>query len=182
MIIYNTTKFDGAEIKKSILADNKYKLIKQLIIFGVLFILGSILLVLGLLYETTETVFTMGIGLVIFSILYFLFSLLKTLKERKNVDKNFEYEINNTLIYEYTFREEKFILNIKMGDRTSKLELFYNSLKRIVNTSDQIIFVVSNMDAYKCKKDGFKTKKEEELFFFGLKKHNIKIKDKTNKS
>ena len=75
MIIYNTTKFDGAEIKKSILADNKYKLIKQLIIFGVLFILGSILLILGLLYETTETVFTMGIGLVIFSILYFLFSL-----------------------------------------------------------------------------------------------------------
>ena len=35
--------------------------------------------------------------------------------------------------------------------------------------------------AYKCKKANFINPKEEELFFYGLKKHDIKIIDKIKK-
>ena len=74
--------------------------------------------------------------------------------------------------------EEKFKVNIIVGDRTSKKEYFYKGLKKIKNYNDYIVFVLGGRTSYKCKKEGFIDKKQEELFFFGLNKHKIKVIDK----
>ena len=81
-------------------------------------------------------------------------------------------------MYDYSFHEEKFKLVVKVGDRTNKMEPFYKNLKKILNYEDMIVFVLNGGEAYKCKKSGFADKKQEELFFFGLKKHNIKVTNK----
>ena len=100
----------------------------------------------------------------------------------KRVDEDFKYEITNGVIYEYSFHEEKLKLNIKVGDRSNKSEIFYTNLKKIVNYKDVIVFVVAAGNSYKCKKIGFTDKRQEELFFFGLKKHDIKIVDKSEQN
>ena len=108
---------------------------------------------------------TFGLGLIIFAVLSIAYNLFKYFRMKNRVDKDFEYEINHGIVYDYSFHEEKFKLTISVGDRTSKMEPFYKGLKKILNYDDMIIFVLSTGDAYKCKKNGFSDERQEELFF-----------------
>jgi hypothetical protein len=178
MVINNRTVFDGQEVKKSIIDENTYSFFKRLIIIIVFLILGILISIFSIKEGADSLYFTLGIALIIFAVLSLGYNLFKFFRMKKRIDKDFEYEITHGIIYDYSFHEEKFKLTITVGDRTSKMEPFYKGLKKILNYEDVIIFVISTGDAYKCKKEGFSDKRQEELFFYGLKKHNIKITNK----
>ncbi|MDE7385493.1 MAG: hypothetical protein K2M84_07030, partial [Anaeroplasmataceae bacterium] len=54
----------------------------------------------------------------------------------------------------------------------------YNALKKIIEYDDKICFIIGENDFYICKKENFASKKEMEIFFYGLAKHKTKIKKK----
>lgn len=178
MIVKNTTKFVREEIKQSILEENNWTFMKRLIVALLFFVLGLLMTIFNLNSSQDSLPLIIGIGCIAYAIFSSLMNFFKLMKMKKNIDKDFEYEFTHGIIYEYTFHEEKFGLIIKVGNRTSKVEEFYKNLKKIVNYPDIIVFVFSTGDAYKCKKENFKNPKEEELFFYGLKKHKIKVIDK----
>ena len=178
MVIKNITKFEEKEIKQSILDDNMWDFTKRLILIAVFFLLGLFITIFNINNSNDSLNFTLGIGFMAFGVFSFFFHSYKLNKMKKNIYKDLEYEFKHGIIYEYSFHEEKFGLTIKVGEKVSKMEAFYKNLKKIVNYNETIVFVLSNGHAYKCKKSSFNTPKEEELFFYGLKKHNIKITDK----
>ena len=178
MVIKNKTIFDGQEVKETILKDNKITFFKKVLITFSFLILGIFITIFSVKEDSETLYLTFGIGLILFSVLSFSYNLVKYLKMKKKVDIDFKYEITHGIIYDYSFHEEKFKLTIKVGDRTSKMEAFYKGLKKIINYDNEIVFVVSSGNSYKCKKCGFVDKKQEELFFYGLSKHDIKVKNK----
>ena len=181
MVIKNKTVFNSEEVKKSIINENRLTLLRKMIIVVVIFIMGILITVLSL-SKDDSIYFVLGLGCMLYSVLTVITNSIKLNKMNKRVDEDFKYEITNGVIYEYSFHEEKLKLNIKVGDRSNKSEIFYTNLKKIVNYKDVIVFVVAAGNSYKCKKIGFTDKRQEELFFFGLKKHDIKIVDKSEQN
>lgn len=178
MIIKNRTVFPGEEVRKTILEENSMEFWKRMIIVGFFLVVGSLVIIINTFSSKESFYLVLGIGLIIYSSLSFALDIYKLKKSNKNIDKDFGYEIEHGIIYDFDFHEEKFKLKISVGDRNSKVECFYNNLKKIVNKDDCIIFTLSGRSSYKCKKNGFKDSKQEELFFYGLSKHKIKISDK----
>ena len=178
MVIKNITKFDGKEIKKSILDENMWNFTKRMFVISFFLLAGLLITIITFNNSSDPLYLTLGIGFMLFAVFSFLYNLYKLYKMKKNIDKDFEYEFTHGIVYDYNFHEEKFNLVIRVGNRTSKMELFYKQLKKIIHYEDVIIFVLNSNDAYKCKKIGFESPKFEELFFFGLNKHKIKITDK----
>ena len=178
MVIRNITKFEKKEIKQSLLDENMWDFTKRFALLAVFFLLGLFILIFNINNSQDSLNYTLGIGFMAFAVFSFFYHSYKLTKNKKNMDKDFEYEFTHGIIYEYTFHEEKFGLTIRVGDKVSKTEAFYKNLKKIINYNEYIVFIIPGVQAYKCKKANFITPKEEELFFYGLKKHGIKIKDK----
>ena len=178
MVIKNITKFDGKEIKKSIIDENMWNFTKRMMVIALFLLAGLFIFIFTFNNGKDSLLLTMGIGFMLFAVFSLLYNLFKLYKMKKNVDKDFEYEFTHGIVYDYSFHEEKFNLTITVGERTSKMELFYKQLKKILHYEEVIIFVLRTNDAYKCKKIGFESPKQEELFFFGLNKHQIKVTDK----
>lgn len=86
------------------------------------------------------------------------------------------------MVNEFTLKEESFSLVSKIGDQVSKYTAEYQQLKKIVEEDDVLLFMVSSTDVFIAKKDGFQTKKELDIFLYGLSKHQIKVKKRKSKS
>ena len=178
MVIKNVTKFQKEEIKKSILDENMWDFTKRLMLIAFFFLVGLFVIIFNFNNSQDSLYFTLGFGFMIFAVFSFFYHAYKLNKMKKNIDKDFELEFTHGIVYEYSFHEEKFGLTIKVGNKISKMEAFYKGLKKILNYEEVIVFVLANGQAYKCKKKNFNSLKEEELFFYGLKKHDIKVINK----
>ncbi|MDE7263460.1 MAG: hypothetical protein K2N64_02195 [Anaeroplasmataceae bacterium] len=182
MVIKNTTILTNEESIQEIAAFGRKYYYKKYIFPGILAILGCIAIAVLASQGNGIDVMVVGIAFLILSLFLIglnTYSVLTVVKKtRKRNPKIEEFG----MIHSFTFREESFSLQVKIGDSTTKVEYPYLNLKRIVEYDDYFCFIVGDMDFYTCKKSGFSSPKEVDVFLYGLSKHKIKVKKKLSKT
>lgn len=182
MVIKNTTVLTNEESIQEIAAFGRRYYYKKYIFPCVLAVLGGIAIAVLASQGNGVDVMVIGIAFLVLSLFlvglntYSVLTIAK--KTRKRNPKIAEFG----MIHQFTFREESFSLQVKIGDTTSKVEYPYVNLKKIVEYDDRFCFIVGDMDFYTCKKTGFASLKEVDVFLYGLSKHKIKVKKKTTPS
>ncbi|MDE6414266.1 MAG: hypothetical protein K2K48_02530 [Anaeroplasmataceae bacterium] len=178
MIIKNITSLTGEEAIEEIAEFSKKYYYKKYIFAGILAILGAI--VIGIVAAQGNSIDTMVIGILFLSLAVVLVLIntysIFTLKKR-SMKKNPQI-MQHGMHCTFTFKEESFSLQIKIGDKITKVEYPYNALQKIIEYDDKICFIIGENNFYTCKKENFSSLKEMEIFFYGLAKHKTKIKKK----
>ncbi|MDE6660378.1 MAG: YcxB family protein [Anaeroplasmataceae bacterium] len=181
MVIKNTTHITGEEAIEIIVNYSKSYYYKKYIFSVIMAVLGSI--IIGIVAAQGNSIDTMVIGILFlsFAVILALINTYSIFTLKKRTHKKNPNLVEHGMENAFTFKEESFLLQVKIGDKVSKVEYPYNALSRIIEYEDQIYFVLGDNDFYVCKKDSFKSPKELEVFFYGLAKHKTKIKKKLTK-
>lgn len=181
MVIKNTTVLSGEEVKKSLIKITKKNYYKRFIIVGILAIFGTLILMLSMNNDALSNPFTTGFLFLGFAMVFAIYNCISlAFISRKVVRKN-GIVTTAGMTNNFTFKEESFQLIVKINSSSSKIEMPYSNLKKIINLEDRILFMLSASDIFIAKKDGFSSSKEVDIFFYGLQKHKIKVKNKINK-
>ncbi|MDE6241672.1 MAG: hypothetical protein K2M08_04520 [Anaeroplasmataceae bacterium] len=178
MIIKNVTYLTSEEAIEEIAEFSKKYFYKKYIFSGILAILGGI--IIGIVSAQGNSVDTMVIGILFlsFAAILTLINTYSIVTIKKRVKKKNPKIVEYGMLSTFTFKEESFSLQVKVGEKVSKLEYPYNALKKIIEYDEKICFIIGENDFYICKKENFASKKEMEIFFYGLAKHKTKIKKK----
>ncbi|MCM1131420.1 MAG: hypothetical protein NC310_04575 [Roseburia sp.] len=181
MVIKNITIFSGDEAIEEISNYAKRQYYKKYIFSGILGVLGII--VISLIATQGNSIDTMVIGLLFlaFAIILVLINTYSIVSIKKRIRKRNPQIVEHGMINSFIFKEESFSLQVKIGDKVSKLEYPYQALKKIIEYDDRICFIITDNDFYACKKTNFSSQKELEQFFYGLTKHKTKIQKKLSK-
>ena len=177
MIIKNTTVLTGEEAIHETAVFGRKTYYKKFIFPSILMVLGVIVIIITFQSDSRTSLLMGALFLVFSSFLCFMnLYAICTIKKRtkKKNPKLLELGMKN----EFIFKEESFSLCVTVGTKSSKLEYPYQNIKSIVEYEDKILFLISENEFYSCKKDSFASQKELDLFFYGLNKHQIKIKNK----
>lgn len=178
MVIQNKTVLSGKEVYSSLLKTSRKAFMSKFIFTGVLTLIGLITVILVLSTNNATDSLVIGFMFLTIAILYGAMALISFGRLPSKIKKqNFEI-VQNGMINKFTFKEESFQLTTVSGDKSEKYEYRYEELKKIVEEDQQILFYLSASTMLFCKKDGFSTPKEMDVFFYGLSKHKIKIKKK----
>lgn len=182
MVIKNITKLTGEEAIEEITKYARKYYYKKYIFSGILAILGAI--VIGIVASQGNSIDTMVIGLLFlsFALVLILINTYSILTLKKRTYKKNPQIVEHGMTNSFTFKEESFFLQVKIGDKISKVEYPYNTLKKIIEYDDKICFIIGDNDFYICKKENFSSLKEMEIFFYGLEKHKTKIKKKLSQA
>lgn len=177
MVIKNTTVYTGEEVVNEIVQYGRKSFYKKFIFPSILLILGAIVILITFQGDS-KTSLMMGSLFLIFAGILFLMNVVSIFTLRKKTQKRNPEILKFGMKNDFTFKEESFILLVTIGTKTTKLEYFYKDIKRIIEFDEKLLFMITDTDFYSCKKETFHSKKELDLFFYGLEKHKIKIKKK----
>lgn len=182
MIIKNTTILSKEEAIDEICKLSLKYYLKKYIFTAVLAIFGIIIIAVVAAQGNSTNTQVVGYLFLAFAGMLFLMNtyLIMTLR-RRTIKKNpaiAEYGMVNV----FTFKEESFSLQVKIGSSTNKIELPYTELKGMIEYDEKICFKIADTEAYICKKDCFSSKRDLDLFFYGLNKHKTKIKKRLSQS
>lgn len=181
MIIHNTTILKPEEALESLKKISKRNYLTRYIYSGFLLIFGILIMIMSFTEE--DFVQSITIGGVFFAIAaaFLIYNFVSIKKLPQTVAKKNPEVAEQGITNVFTFKEESLIAKCFVGGHESKFEGKYVELNKIIEEDDRILFMVNSTDVLICKKDGFKNEKEMSLFFYGLSKHKIKIKDKKRK-
>ncbi len=177
MVIKNKTILNGQEVLHSILKASKKNYISKFIFSAFIILIGVVITFIAISMKQADSM-TIGFMFLIIGVLYFLMNVISYSRLPKKIQKNSKEAVSNGMINEFTFKEESFQLLTRIGTQTARFENKYDELYKIVEYDDEIIFMLTKSDLFICKKSGFSSPKEMDVFFYGLAKHKTKIKKK----
>ena len=179
MIVENKTYVSKEHIYSKIKTNfNKRIYVKYIYIF-LLIIIGIAVIIMAIRNGSPLDSIIIGCLFLICSLIFLYINIKNMLEVPKNIEKKFSDFIKFDNLNCFFFKEESMSLNIIINNKNYKLEEKYCNFKRIIDYNNVILFIPKNSEYfYVCDKDGFKNKKELELFYYGLRKHKIKIKVK----
>ena len=182
MIIKNTTILTGEEAIEELSKYSKVHYMKKFIFPSILLFLGILVIIIVSRQENATNTILLGTLFMSFAAVLALMNFISILtikgRTKKKNPKLMECGMKNA----FTFKEESFILHVSVGEETSKMEYPYKNIKKIVEYDSEILFWITDNDFYICKKDFFASKKEMDVFFYGLEKHKIKVKKRMTKT
>ncbi|MDE5715454.1 MAG: hypothetical protein K2I42_04900 [Anaeroplasmataceae bacterium] len=182
MVVRNETKLSAKEAYDSLIQITRKNYYSRYIFFMLVFIFGIVIVSVSAFNKNATDTMVIGFIFIIVAILFVAMNVTTILRTPKMVrKKNAEIEANG-VFNSFIFKEESFLLNININQKITKLDLPYTSLKKIIEYDDKILFMLSPTEVFICKKDGFNSLKEMEVFFYGLAKHKTKIKKKLSKN
>ena len=182
MVVKNHTVLTSEEVYKSLLAAARKSYLGRFIFASALAVFGIIIvIVVASSGNATDTLVT-GLMFLIFALIFALINTISFIRLPKKVAKRNSDVIEGGMINDFVFKEESFSLSSKIAGKVSKFEGKYNELNKIVEEDKQILFVLGQTETIVCKKSGFASPKEMNLFFYGLSKHKTKIKNKLDKT
>lgn len=174
MVIYNTTVVNKEDTFKSLVKTTRKGLISKYVLAIIILIFGIILLAYGFL--TSDTSFTgMGYVFLVFGVAYISLNTYSWIKTPKKV-----FEVNKEvcqygMTYEYTFKEQSFQVVAICIDKKTKLPYTYDVVKKIYEYEDLYEFILTERKILYINKNGFESKKHEELFIKTVQKNKKKI-------
>lgn len=180
MIINNVTTLSSKEAINELVSVERKSYFKKYIFTALITILGlSLVIYIAIEGKKIDSIIV-GILFLIFGSLLTIINTYYIFSTRKRIIKKNPLLSENGLTYSFIFKEESFTVNIIIGKDNKKLEYSYKELKKIYEHDGSIYFILIDNTYYRCKIDSFNNKKELELFYYGLSKHKIKYKRKTN--
>ncbi len=182
LIIKNTTVLSSEEAIHRITELSRKYYYKKYIFSGILMVLGLTILLISVFVKSANDSNIIGYLFLAFGFILTGINTLSILTIQKKIKKQNPGIMEYGMVNSFTFKEESFQLQVKIGASVNKLEYPYNELKSITETDEYITFAISSLEAYLCKKDAFQSKKELEVFFYGLAKHKTKVKKKMSKN
>lgn len=182
MILKNTTILSNEEAIDEIVCASKKYYNKKFIFSGFLIGIGIVMLAIMLGLSKGQDSALLGYLFISFGTVLCALNIFSILSIRRKAQKQNPILFEQGLTNFFTFKEESFQLQVKIGTNINKVEYAYVALKEIVDYDDKIAFVVSPLEIYICKKDAFQNPKEVEQFFYGLSKHKTKVKIKHKSS
>ena len=178
MVIKNETVLTGEEVFTFLVKSTKKTFYSKFIFIISIGLIGLFIIISSLLTETTIDSLVIGCIFLFFDLLLLGMNVVGYIRVPKKIKINNQDVTELGMINNFTFKEQSFILAVTIGSRTTKIESEYKELSKIIEKDDRILFMLTNTEAFICKKSGFASLKELELFFYGLDKHKIKIKKK----
>lgn len=178
MVIQNKTVLSGEEVFQSLLKASKKNYRLKFILCISLTVISIAILLLSLVSSNPADNLVIGFAFLIITILYFLVNLISYLRIPAKIRKTNKVILEQGMQNDFTFKEESFSLITRSADKQEKYEYPYSNLNKIVELDEIILFKLSATEIFICKKNGFQTPKEMDVFFYGLGKHKIKVKKK----
>lgn len=178
MVIQNKTVLSGEEVYQSLLKASKKNYRFKFIFCAVLAVISVVILLLSMVSSNQADNLVIGFAFLIITVLYLLVTLISFFRIPAKLRKTNESILQQGIQNDFTFKEESFSLITHSADKTEKYEYTYSNLNKIVELEEVILFNLSATEIFICKKNGFKTPKEMDVFFYGLSKHKIKVKKK----
>lgn len=181
MVIHNETTFTSEEAIAELISISKKYYIKRFYFPIVLALFGIIILIIVSLEGNKTDTYIIGSIFLVLSLVFVILNIISLIRVPKLVKKkNPDIEAYG-MVNSFVFKEESLFITVKVGSSVRKQESSYAQLKKIVEYEDRINFIMHTNTMHICKKSGFKNQKEMEVFFYGLSKHNTKIKKKIRK-
>ncbi len=178
MVIQNKTVLSGEEVYQSLIKASKKNYRFKFIFCTTLAVISIVILLLSMVSSNQADNLVIGFAFLIVTVLYLLVTLFSFFRVPAKIRKTNASIIQQGMQNDFTFKEESFSLITRSGDKTEKYEYSYTNLNKIVELDEAILFNLSATEIFICKKNGFKTPKEMNVFFYGLSKHKIKVKKK----
>lgn len=182
MVVKNETRLTANEAYDSLIKITRKNYRSRYIFFLFIMIFGIIIVTVSAINKNSTDTMVIGFIFMIVAILFLAMNITTILRTPKMVKKKNSNIEPDGILNSFTFKEESFLLNITIKQKVTRLDLPYTSLKKIIEYDDKIIFMLSSTEIFICKKDGFKSSKEMEVFFYGLAKHKTKIIKKISKT
>lgn len=177
MVIKNKTILNGQEVFNSLLKASKKSYISKFIFSAFILVIGTVIVSIAIPMKQTDSI-TIGVMFLMVGFMYFLMNIISFFRLDKKIRKNSNAVVTSGMTNEFTFKEESFQLTTRIDNQTARFENKYDELHKIIEYDDEIIFMLTKTDLFICKKSGFSSPKEMDVFFYGLAKHKTKIKKK----
>lgn len=178
MVIKNKTVLSGEEALSDLVKIARKNFKTRFILGGVLAAIGIIVLIINLVGSNTLDYMVIGTMFIVFSLVYLIQVGFSYARIAKKVIANNPVATTAGMINNFDLKEESFIINVTIGDKSNRFEIPYTSLNSIIEYDNEIHFVYSSSQIFICKKSGFAEKAELKVFLYGLSKHKIKVKNK----
>lgn len=172
MVVYNKTILDKEEVFNSLVKQTRKAQLKKFILSGIILACAIFLLVFGYSQDDSNYI---GVGYVfmVFALFYLIMSILSYVKAPKNVKAQNEAILSDSMLYDYTFKEQSFQVNITAGGKITKIPYKYENVKRIYEYESRYEIKLSDNLILFIFKNGFTAEKAEEFF-----KKNLSINKK----
>lgn len=180
MVIHNKTVLSGEEVYNSLIASSRKNYFSKFAFSFALVLVGAAIAFISFFINQSDSM-TIGFLFLGVGVLYTLMTLISYFRLPAKLQKNNSEVIANGMINNFTFKEESFQLHSLIGTHTAKFDFKYEELYKIIEYDETIVFMLSKSDLFICKKECFASLKEMSVFFYGLSKHKIKIKQKLSK-
>ena len=181
MVIHNSTVLKPEEALESLIKISKRNFLNRYIYSGFLLVFGILIIIMSFTEENFVQSLSIGGVFFVIAAAFLIYNFVSIKKLPVTVQKKNPEVAELGITNIFTFKEESFFVKCQVGKKETKFESKYSDLSKIIEEDDRILFMVNQTDVLICKKDGFKSGKELDLFFYGLSKHKIKIKDKKTK-
>ncbi len=181
MVVHNKTNLDKEEMLSSLIKTTKKGQLGKFIISTIIFLCAILLIIYGHMAKESNYLMV-GYMFLAFSMVYYGIGLFTILRIPKKVLKQNKEAYEQGVIYDYTFKEQSFQVNVISLGKKTKLPYKYNDIKKILEYENRYEFRLSENLVLFIYKNGFDNPKMEEFFLKNLQKNKKKIKNKIPKN
>lgn len=175
MVVKNKTELSGEQATDILIKSTSREQKKKYMYVAVIFIIGVLSLIIGLVMKETNVI-TMGAIISAIGVAFFVYIIIDMKKVRGRITKN-NPEITQTgIIYNFTFKENSVSIEAKIGNKNKNLKFSYQYLKNIFEYDEGYELVFNESDSVYVSKAGFESKKMEEFFRKNITTTKKKIK------
>ncbi|MBE6137559.1 MAG: hypothetical protein E7176_04105 [Erysipelotrichaceae bacterium] len=179
MVVYNKTELNKEEVFASLVRQTRRQQLSKFILSAIVLICGLILTIYGSLNEDSNYA-GVGYALLAFGMMYLVLAIITIIKAPKNVSKQNEEILNDAMIYDYTFKEHSFQVNITTGGKITKLPYKYENIKKLYEYENRYELKLTDNLILFIYKNGFTAERAEEFFKKNLSINKKKIINKIN--
>lgn len=182
MVAQNQTTLNPDKAYNILLTTTRKIINKRYIHGGVIALAGLMIILIAAFQDSNKALYmSFGSVFVAIALVYCIYNFTTYVKAKTNVLKSNKEICENGITYNYKFKEQSIQILCMEGQKRSRLEYKYESLKKAIELDEYYELKFKGYEVLYVFKSGFNTPKDEEFFRINLGKNKKKILTKMTK-
>ena len=182
MVAQNQTTLNPDKAYNILLTTTRKNINKRYIHGGVIALAGLMIILIAAFQDSNKALYmSFGSVFVAIALVYCIYNFTTYVKAKTNVLKSNKEICENGITYNYKFKEQSIQILCMEGQKRSRLEYKYESLKKAIELDEYYELKFKGYEVLYVFKSGFNTPKDEEFFRINLGKNKKKILTKMSK-
>ena len=175
MVIKNSSTFKGSDLKDEIIKKVSIKQLPRIISFGFILILCILFIIF-----TKDHIENIIVGSILLALdlAYFIYQIIQYVNIPKTITEKNSYINCDQILYNFTFKEQSFIVELCANGKRLKEEYYYNGIRKVTDKGPVYDILMRDGVSFYLTKDNFDVDKGLEFFHKYLNLHKIKFVEK----